>query len=330
MKFKSFKIILIISILLLQSIVIINISPSVSATSVSLTAISDAGVKSDTPDTNVNTQYIMIGQNLGGTGKFYREYINFSLPFWIINRQIISATITINMFANGAVGTWTMVANRVTSAWIEDEVTWNTKPSVTTIDQGSGSITTATGWKSINVTSIVQSWAFGSLNNGIELKKNTESSTPAYYGTFFGDNPNAILTINYGLPVQRWKSSFISTPIESCYRNENYISSFVINESANVSIQTPKNWLAFPDNNTLGITFYLFGTPTNNETVIISIRADSFYGGMIEYQNFSINITERPISGGNDNNFAIISIILGLIICIPIGIIISGGKKNDL
>lgn len=148
----------------------------------------------DYPDSwyNFNLDRILAGKSNSGSVR-WRSYIQFPLPaksdpFW--GSTIQNADLTLwNHFSNDCglyVGSG-ITARRVTSDWDELEMTWSDQPSVT----NEGADTEYDGYNSTNcsgsydyewdlihsINGIVQAWADGKPNYGIQLTAGNESDT---------------------------------------------------------------------------------------------------------------------------------------------------------
>ncbi|OZS77779.1 hypothetical protein CF394_09600 [Tetzosporium hominis] len=73
-------------------------------------------------------------------------------------------------------------ANRVTSAWSSGSLTWNAQPGIdTTKTYGSTAAnTTADGWMTMNLTSLVDQWYDGTPNYGVVLRSTSEGTLGTY------------------------------------------------------------------------------------------------------------------------------------------------------
>lgn len=133
-------------------------------------------------DTFVN-QVVPAG-NYGGTARLWMSnaasaeklgLIYFKRPF-PLGATIVSATLRLT--ANGAwTGTQTLTAKRIVAKWIEDKVTYNSRPSVTATNAGSVSVVGANDGDpiAIDVSALLADVANGSAFFGFQLSLSTTS-----------------------------------------------------------------------------------------------------------------------------------------------------------
>jgi hypothetical protein len=103
-------------------------------------------------------------------GKDRRTLVSFNLPG--LNGCTVTAA-TLRLDAYASTGTRTIEAWRLAAAWTETGVTWNNQPAT------AGSAATSTsgiGWRTWDVTSIVQSM-YTVANDGFLLKDQTEGQS---------------------------------------------------------------------------------------------------------------------------------------------------------
>lgn len=101
----------------------------------------------------------------------------FGMPSALTGQDILSATFELYICNNvintgGATGNKTLGANRITSAWDEWAVTWNTRPSEdTSVVDYSNNFYGYNTWASFDVTNFVEGWvANPSSNYGVYVK----------------------------------------------------------------------------------------------------------------------------------------------------------------
>jgi hypothetical protein len=146
----------------------------------------------DYPDSwsNFNLDRILVGKSNSGSVR-WRSYIQFPLPaksdpFW--GSTIENADLTLWNHLSNDCGLYVgsgITARRVTSDWDELEMTWSNQPSVTSVgantEYGAYNSANCTGsfdkeWDLIHsVNTIVQAWADGEPNYGIQLTAGNES-----------------------------------------------------------------------------------------------------------------------------------------------------------
>jgi hypothetical protein len=106
-----------------------------------------------------------------------RALIHFSLPSKPAGCLVSSAIL--RLYATAVASGRTIEAYRLSSAWTETGVTWNTPPPATVGSPATSASGSAAGWKEWNVTSQVDLMYSGS-NNGFLLKDASESAPSAF------------------------------------------------------------------------------------------------------------------------------------------------------
>ena len=145
------------------------------ATTVTLSATADAYLRQDNPTSKLGGNSVMVvGGTIGSSER--RGWINFNASGQIPPGAIIqSATLRLNeskVSTSGGGGLFAVNAHSITASWSENNVTWNTaaafyNPTVV----ASATINDANGWKTWNVTALVQEWVDGiSPEYGIALR----------------------------------------------------------------------------------------------------------------------------------------------------------------
>ncbi|MGA4989274.1 DNRLRE domain-containing protein [Nonomuraea bangladeshensis] len=141
---------------------------------------------------NFNLDRILVGKSTNGSVR-WRSYIQFPLPaksdpFW--GSRIENADLTLWNHLSSDCGLRVgsgITARRVISDWDELEMTWSNQPSVTNVgantEYGAYNSANCTGaynyeWDLIHsINGIVQEWANGEPNYGIQLTAGNESDT---------------------------------------------------------------------------------------------------------------------------------------------------------
>ena len=155
--------------------------------------------------------FIEIGRE---SSKFSRGLIEFDLSDVPTNARIKSATLQLYMTVNSN-DTFVVEVRRLNSSWTELNVTWDSRNETNnwTITGGDFDLTiydnisvdNTIGWKTWNVTNLVQEWVNGTYSNyGILLK--TKTANVATFKTFASsDNTDLAiwpkLNINYTIPL---------------------------------------------------------------------------------------------------------------------------------
>lgn len=165
-------------------------------------------------------EYHVSAWTISGTPVVWRNYFKFNLSCIPSNAIIQNAQLSLfyadtnsyTIYANGEHSSLTSsnesVLQRVTSAWMENTVTWNNQPSTTTTDEVilAQSTSGTQDYTNMDVTPIVQEMVSDqAMNYGFLLKLTNET----FYAQLIfasGDNPNDLkhpsLQITYTVPVQ--------------------------------------------------------------------------------------------------------------------------------
>lgn len=172
------------------------LDPTITTTQ-SATSIEDAHVNSDSPNTNKKTSSsLVLGTNSSGHS---RAYIKFALPKEITKSdRIVSAELGLCPDVNNSYSLFygsqissapTFYAFAPSESWNSGTITWNNQPAYDTfrtLDYHEVKIenkVASTKWATYDITSIVDDWYNGTVNNGIMIKgtESTAYSKRAYY-----------------------------------------------------------------------------------------------------------------------------------------------------
>ncbi|MEU1393889.1 MULTISPECIES: LamG-like jellyroll fold domain-containing protein [unclassified Nonomuraea] len=95
------------------------------------------------------------------------EFGGFSFP----GKAIVSAQMQLYGQYVGRCDNWPLTASPATSAWSSYSVSWNNRPSTTSVGASTlyPSCSATSSWHTWDMTSAAQSWAGGTPNNGVEL-----------------------------------------------------------------------------------------------------------------------------------------------------------------
>ena len=149
------------------------IDPSIT---ISGSATPDTHILSFTPNTNYNSGASMAWLWTGkaaNTG-IYRTLIKFDIPSSVSN--VTSSKLRLHMASGNNPAS--VRANRALYPWGSSTATWNNQPTYTTTGQSSAASSEPGGWKAMNVSTIVASWANGTnQNNGFVVKEDNETVT---------------------------------------------------------------------------------------------------------------------------------------------------------
>jgi len=137
---------------------------------------------------------------LSSGGATRQGMVSWDLSALPVDAVITNATIT--LFGNFVVslpapGTGSVLMYQTTSAWSENTVTWNTRPTFGTLSLGSSAVTNGAPapyvFTSANLLSLVQGWHDGTIDNyGVYLFANTTNGFLA--GTIGINSDDAIDT----------------------------------------------------------------------------------------------------------------------------------------
>ncbi|MEU2283568.1 DNRLRE domain-containing protein [Streptomyces sp. NPDC013178] len=141
-----------------------------------LAASTDTWVATNYPDSQVSSTELKSGTYDGGTTKA-RSYLKFDVSD-LAGKHIVDTNLALYSTWSSScstAGSGTQI-RRVTSAWTSSAVTWGEQPSTTTT--GAVTSTVAKGYSSdcpagtvnFDVDAIVQAWADGEDNNGVQVR----------------------------------------------------------------------------------------------------------------------------------------------------------------
>jgi hypothetical protein len=154
-----------------------------------LTPEQDVYVNSENPSTNyAGTADLFLGKGTFWGLGFWRTYTIFDVSP-LAGQLIDSAEFSIWQFDTGAAaGGLPCDAHRVTAAWDESTITWNSKPAHDSTVLSSADVGDSfyTGWITWDITALVRDWIDSAVENqGVVLKHYFEQSAGASrYGIF--------------------------------------------------------------------------------------------------------------------------------------------------
>lgn len=128
----------------------------------------DSHVATANPNSNYGgVPALVVSPNAGGPA---RSFVHFDLSSVPAGATIVEASlricpVSVNILALGRVHD----LHRVTSAWTENGVTWNTRPITTAAATDSHAVLAGLVCQTYEVTPDVQLWAAGSSNYGWQL-----------------------------------------------------------------------------------------------------------------------------------------------------------------
>ncbi|KPL17047.1 MAG: hypothetical protein AMJ93_15185, partial [Anaerolineae bacterium SM23_84] len=153
-----------------------------------------------------------------GYSYYARSFLGFHLASIPSNATVSSARFYAYLESGGGRSTVTIALRRVVSSW-NCPLYWNTKPKSTTYS--SASVSTKPGWRSWDVTSLVQNYWLGrnfgtSPNYGFELRgPESGGSANHHWRNFYSKNATSghpHLVVEYGLPTATPTATRTRTP----------------------------------------------------------------------------------------------------------------------
>ncbi|MFJ3826307.1 DNRLRE domain-containing protein [Streptomyces nodosus] len=211
-----------------------------------LAATTDTWVQSpDYPDSQVSSPELKSGTYDGG-GHKARSYLKFDTSAFK-GKHITSATMSLySYYSSSCSSAATTQAKRVTSALDTHTVTWSVQPSTTTTNMAENTghwgydSSCPANWSNWTLTGMVQDWADGAANNGIQLRSSNETdSTNSNWRRFRSANyttadykPKLVVTYN---SYPSTASAAISPNFPNPYNGSLYVTSLTPTLSAKVT-----------------------------------------------------------------------------------------------
>ncbi|WP_406436300.1 DNRLRE domain-containing protein [Streptomyces sp. NBC_00631] len=199
----------------------------------------------DYPDSQVSSQELKSGTYDSGTD-VARAYLKFDVSKFA-GTHITSATMKLYNYYSATCSTSGAAtqARRITSTWSSSSVTWSAQPSTTTTGMATNtghwgySSSCPAAWSNWNMQSIVQAWADGSTNYGIQLRSADETD-PTTWRRFRSANyttsgyaPQLVVTYN-SYPAKP-TSAAVSPSAVNAYNGKRYVTTYTPTLSAKVS-----------------------------------------------------------------------------------------------
>ncbi|MEU6536431.1 DNRLRE domain-containing protein [Streptomyces sp. NPDC047000] len=198
----------------------------------------------DYPDSQVSSQELKSGTYDGGTDKA-RAYLKFDVsPF--TGKHITAATMSLYNYYSATCATTGAAtqAQRITSSWSSTSITWGAQP--TTTDTGTATNTGHWGydsscpanWSNWNLQNIVQSWADGATNYGLQISAASEKDSTTWRRfrsanyTTSGYAPKLVVTYN---SYATTASAAVSPNFPNPYNGKLYVTSLTPTLSAKVT-----------------------------------------------------------------------------------------------
>lgn len=141
----------------------------------------DSAVTSDAPDSNYGTsEYFAIGNTVGPS--IARAYLQFDLSALPTSAIIVSANLKLYQFITFGTEDFIIELHQVTVYWDEDTITWNNQSGYLPALEGTSPVVVdAITWLSWDISSLLQDWLDGSIDNhGIVLKDTDEALGDTY------------------------------------------------------------------------------------------------------------------------------------------------------
>ena len=229
------------------------IDPSIMVTGSNVTY--DTCVDQEYPTSNYYlSENLWTGGALGTNAM--RTYMKFTLPSGISASQVTSAYVCILKKEHQVP---TIKAYRITSDWSSSSVTWNAKPSFTTLSPSGTAFNSVGDWYRLDVTTMVKNWLNGTYYNyGMVLKEPNEldSSQKTKFYSSDAPSPNKPeLLINYSAPTinvellydQAYNNRF-SGASAKILREANILKNKYATEfGINVNFSTPTTFYSYAD-----------------------------------------------------------------------------------
>ncbi|MGW4824738.1 DNRLRE domain-containing protein [Streptomyces sp. NPDC004227] len=198
----------------------------------------------DYPDSQVSSPELKSGSYDGG-GHTARSYLKFNTSAFN-GKYITSAKMSLySHYSSSCSSTSTTQAKRVTSALDTHTVTWGVQPSTTTANMAENTghwgynSSCPANWSNWTLTGMVQDWANGAANNGIQLRSSDEKDL-TNWRRFWSANYTTAgyapkLVVNYSSYPTKPTSPAISPSVVNAYNGKRYVTSLTPQLSAKVS-----------------------------------------------------------------------------------------------
>ncbi|WP_307790501.1 DNRLRE domain-containing protein [Streptomyces actuosus] len=198
----------------------------------------------DYPDSQISSGELKSGTYDGGSD-VARAYLKFDVSKFS-GKHITAATMSLYNYYSSTCSTSGAAtqARRITSGWSSSSITWGGQPSTTTTGMATNTghwgynASCPAAWSSWNLQSMVQSWADGSTNHGIQIRSADESDSlswrrfrSANYGTS-GFAPKLVVTYNSYATAS---SAAIAPNFPNPYNGKLYVTSLTPTLSAKVT-----------------------------------------------------------------------------------------------
>jgi hypothetical protein len=195
-------------------------------------------------DSQISSQELKSGTYDSGTDTA-RSYLKFDTSKFK-GKHITSATMSLYNYYSATCDTSgpATLAKRIITAWDSPSVTWGAQPGTTTNSQSSntghwGGSTCASNWSNWTLTSMVQDWAGGIANYGIQLRSADEKDSTTWRRfrsanyTTAGYAPK--LSVTYNSYPSAPSSPAISPSQVNAYNGTRYVTSLTPTLTAKVT-----------------------------------------------------------------------------------------------
>ncbi|NUR02773.1 MAG: RHS repeat protein [Streptomyces sp.] len=221
----------------------------------------------DYPDSQVSSQELKSGTYDAGA-HVARSYLKFDVsPF--TGKHIQSATMSLYSYYSSTCSTAgaTTDASRITSSWSSTSITWGAQPTVTATNRATNSghwgydASCPANWSNWNLQAMVQDWANGATNYGLQVASANESDSTAWRRfrsanyTTAGYAPKLVVTYNSYPAVPT--AAAVSPSTVNAYNGKRYVTSLTPILSAKVTDA---------DGGTVKAQFELTPDPAYNDT----------------------------------------------------------------
>ncbi|WP_079664840.1 DNRLRE domain-containing protein [Streptomyces sp. 3214.6] len=198
----------------------------------------------DYTDSQISSQELKSGTYDAGTDTAH-SYLKFDVSKFT-GKHITAATMSLYNYYSATCSTAgsPTQARRITSTWSSSSITWGAQPTTTTTGMATNTghwgydSTCPANWSNWNLQTIVQAWADGSTNYGLQVRAadETDSTTwrrfrSANYSTT-GYAPKLVVTYN---SYATTASSAISPSAVNAYNGKRYVTSLTPTLSAKVT-----------------------------------------------------------------------------------------------
>ncbi|MFF3000676.1 DNRLRE domain-containing protein [Streptomyces sp. NPDC057950] len=225
----------------------------------------------DYPDSQVSSQELKSGTYDSGTDTA-RSYLKFDVSKFK-GKHITSSTMSLySYYSSSCSSSASTQAKRGTSALDTTTLTWGAQPSTTTTNMATNaghwgySSSCPANWSNWTLTGMVQDWANGAANNGIQVRSSDETDATnwrrfrsANYTTS-GYAPK--LVVNYNSYPATPSSSAVSPSAVNAYNGKRYVTTYTPTLSAKVSDPDGSAVKAQSRSPTIRLTRAIRRTPT--------------------------------------------------------------------